>query len=92
MLRGWQALTEDRSAYIDDPCRGAEFLVPSAAEAHPVTFNEVQCVLCSLETATVTGLFITAKLFAAFLSAGPLSACVSCMLWLLCSLGLCNAY
>lgn len=34
-----------------------------------------QCVLCSLETTTLTGLFITAKLFAdvAVLNAGPLS-------------------
>lgn len=38
--------------------------------------NEAQCVLCSLETTTLTGLFITAKLFAdvAVLNAGPLSA------------------
>lgn len=35
--------------------------------------NEAQCVLRSLENTTLTGLFFTAKLFAAVLNAGPLS-------------------
>lgn len=60
------ALTEDGSPRVDHPW------APSLSGAlwgrghPPVLFNEVQCALCSLETATVTGLFITAKLFAAF--------------------------
>lgn len=37
---------------------------PPGAKAHPIMINEAQCVLCSLETTTLTGLFITAKLLA----------------------------
>lgn len=42
-------------------------------KAHAFMVIEVQCELCSLETATLTGLFITAKLCVAVLKAGPLS-------------------
>lgn len=41
-------------------------------KAHPLVIK-AQCELCSLETTTLTGLFITAKLGVAVLKAGPLS-------------------
>lgn len=55
---------------------------PTRAKAEGVTFNKAQSVLCSLENTTLTGLFITAKLFVAIFFKMPgysvSRTCLSC--------------